>query len=809
MMTPLRSLRKTRGLSITIVLLLGFGIGANTALFSLCRALLLRPIPGVRNSDELVRVRRTQYGRSQGNQSYPDYLDLRDQSRTVAGLVAERLVSLRLAGPAAQIVQGAVVTGNYFKVLGPSAAAGRLLGSEDDRVPGGHPVVVVSESFWRRQLAGDPQAVGAALNMNGYPFTIVGVVAAPFEGVDSGERTAIWMPVMMVNQAMPRSSGYRFLEERSAGWLTWYGRMRGGVTPAGVAREWNGIAARLEAQYPGTNNGRRWEIEAHASMDRDRRSSISRLVALLFAAVCLVLLIACGNVANLLLARAAGRAREMAIRLALGAGRAVLVRQLLTESLLLALAGGMLGLTLAPWMTAVLSKVWNQHLAFVVDWQVLAFALAASLLCVLVCGLAPAWAASSTNVAGVLKDGTPGSGRGRGRLQRIFVVAQVALSVALVAAGALVLGSMRRIVSIPPGFEKNVVMISMDVSLLGYTAYRGTQFFTDLARRVAALPGVRSVSLGKSSPAADWTDRVNVYRPGEMPAEGSTEEPAAIRADRNTVAPSYFATLGIPLIAGRDFTAADREGSAPVAIVSQALAKRLWRGGNAIGRQVLMAADTRMAPRPLEVIGVAADAHYRTLLDEPPSVLYIPLSQNYDSISRLMVAVNGAPGDFKEPLRRAVQQFHPDLPVRSASTVQEQIDQSLWQRRAVADVLALFGVLALVLACTGIHGVVAHSTAQRAREIGIRMALGAKRGDVLREIAGRAVRMALVGIAIGIGLAAWAKPAVSGYLYRAEGVNAITFGAVAVLFVAIALLAAALPARRAASIDPSSALRME
>jgi predicted permease len=809
MMMPLRSLRQTPGLSITIVLLLGFGIGANTALFSLCRALLLRPIPGVRDSGELVRVRRTQYGHSQGNQSYPDYIAFRDRSKTIVGLAAERLVSLRLAGPAAQIVQGAAVTGNYFQVLGATAAAGRLLGTDDDRIPGGHPVVVVSEAFWRRQFAGNPQAVGAAINLNGYPFTIVGVVAAPFEGVDSGERTAIWMPVMMVKQAMPRSSGYPFLQDRGAGWLTWYGRLRAGVTPAGVEREWNAIAARLEAQYPTTNHGRRWEVDDHASMDRERRGSMSRLVGLLFAAVCLVLLIACGNVANLLLARGAGRAREMAIRLALGAGRAVLIRQLLAESLLLALAGGTLGLTLAPWMTSVLSKVWNQSLAFVVDGQVLGFALAASLLCVLVCGLAPAWAASSTNVATVLKDGTPGSGRGR--LQRTFVVAQLALSVALVAAGALVLGSMRRIVSIQPGFEKNVVMISMDLSLLGYSADRATQFFTDLARHAAAMPGVHSVSLGKSSPAVDLSDRVNVYRTGEIPAEGFAEEQAAnaIRADRNTVAPSYFATLGIPLIAGRDFTAADRAGSALVAIVSQALAKRLWRGGNAIGRQLLMAADARTAPMPLEVIGVAADAHYRSVLDEPPPVLYIPLLQNYDSVSRLMVAVNGAAADFKEPLRRAVQQFHPDLPVRPTSTVQEQIDQSLWQRRAAADVLALFGLLALVLTCTGIHGVVAHSTARRAREIGIRMALGAKRGDVLREIAGRAVRMALAGIAIGIGLAAWAKPAVANYLYGAEDVNAITFGAVAVLFVAIALLAAALPARRAASIDPALALRME
>jgi predicted permease len=791
-------MRKNLGLSITVVLLLGFGIGANTALFSLFRAILLRPIPGVKDSGDLVRIRRTQNGRVQGNQSYPDYVDFRDQSKTVQSLVAERLIPIRLAGPPAQIVSGAIVTGNYLPALGAKAAAGRLLGPEDDRMAGAHPVVAISEAFWRRQMGGDAGAVGRTLSLNGSTFTVVGVVAAPFEGVEYGEHTSIWMPMTMVREAMTRQRDYHWLSERRAGWLTWYGRLRADAGIGGALREWNAIASRLEAAYPETNKGRRFEIHANAAMSPGQRAGLSGLLGLLFAAVVLILVIACGNVANLLLTRATGRTREMAIRLALGASRGALLRQLLGESLLLGLASGAAGLLLAPWIVGILSQVWRSEMpqVSVTDWRVLAFTLGTSLVCVVLCGLAPAWSASSTNVAAAIKDASPVGARGRGRMQRVFVVAQVALSVALVVTSGLVLGSMRRIVGIEPGFQaRGVTMATMDLSLLGYTPERGTQFYLDLVRHVSSLPGVRSASLGKSSPAVDWSDRVNL----------SSLNTGTLASDRNVVAPGYFATLGIALIAGRDFTPADRTGSAPVAIVSKALADKLWHGENAVGRQIVVPTDERKAA--FQVVGVAADSRYRSVLDDPPLLMYVPLTQNYDSIARLMVAVDGRAEDLKEPLRQAIQRFNPELPVRTVDTMEEQIAQGLWQRRAASSVLGFFGVLALVLACTGIHGVLAYAAAQRTREIGIRMALGAVRGDVLRQVTGHAMRLVLIGIGVGVPLAAWAKPAVAGFLYRADGVNVLTFAGVAALFVAVALVASAVPARRAASIDPVTALR--
>ena len=582
MLPALRSLRKNLVFAFTIVVLLGFGVGANTALFTLFRAILLRPVPGVKDPGELVRIRRTQYGRVQGNQSYPDYLDFRDTSKTVTGLVAGRLIPILLPGPPARIANGAIVTGNYFVSLGVKAAAGRLLDPDDDR--GEHAVVVVSERFWKRELGGDIRAIGVTLRLNGFPFTVVGVAAAPFEGVEFGEHSDLWMPMSMVHRAMTRNPQHPWLALREAGWLTWYGRLRPGMGLGAAQREWDviaDIADRLAAAYPGTNRGRRFEIDANAAMAPNQRAEIRSLLGLLFVAIGLILAIACGNVANLMLARAAGRSREMAVRLALGASRWTLLRHVLQETLVLAPASGAVALLLAPWMSGLLGRVWQQEIPDTpaLDGRVLAFSVAASLGCLLLCALAPAWAASSTDVAGAMKQTPAASGLARGRVQRAFAIAQIAFSAALVIACGLVLDSLRRIAAIQPGFRPDgVVMATMDLSLLGMSPETGTEIFQSLVRHVSAMPGVRSVSLGKSSPAVDWSDRVEL---------------AGFPTDRNIVAPGYFRTLGIRLVAGRDFTDADRAGTAPVAIVSQSLAARLWKDGHVIGRMV------RTPARPL------------------------------------------------------------------------------------------------------------------------------------------------------------------------------------------------------------------
>jgi predicted permease len=410
----------------------------------------------------------------------------------------------------------------------------------------------------------------------------------------------------------------------------------------------------------------------------------------------------------------------------------------------------------------------------VLDVRVLGFNLAATLLAVALFGIAPAWFSMRASLRS-------------GRVMSAWVVAQVALSLALVVNGALVLGSMRRILAIEPGYRAASVLItSMDLSLAAFTPERGTQFFASLIERVGQLPGVRSATIAKSSPAVDWSDRVEVT--------------GGWSADMNIVAPGYFQTLGVPLLAGRDFAAADRPSAA---IVSKSLADRMWPGGNALGQR--LTAGTRT----LEVVGVAADTRYRTVLEAPPALIYIPLFQNYDSIGRLMVDAAGDPAAMKETLRRVVQQANPELPVRGVATLQEQIDDSLWQRNAAATLLTLFGVFAIVLACAGIYGVVSYATAQQTRDIAIRMAIGAERIDVLRQVLARTIRLAAAGIAIGAPLAFWAKPALAGMLYAATGTETVTFAGAALLFVLVAALAAAVPARRAATIDPALALRAE
>lgn len=802
-------------MTTTVILLLGFGIGANAALFSVIRAVLLAPIPGVRHSDSLVRVRRVQNGRAQGNAGYPDYVDYRDGAKTLDGLIAERLIQMRLSGPPAQLIASAIVTGNYFSVLGVKPAAGRLFTQEDDRVPDGHPVAVISDTLWRRQFGGAADVVGRKLVLNGYPFIVVGV-AAGFAGVEFGESTAIWIPMAMVKQAMPRNRDYAFLSERRAGWLTYYGRLKPGVPAAAAESELKGIAHNLEVQYPESNRGRGVRVDVGADRTVERRAGVRDLLLTVSIAVCLVLLIACGNVASLQLSRAAARGREMAIRLAIGAGRAALVRQLLTESLLLGLAGGGLGLLLAPWMVTGLRGAfrWEELPrtdAAVLDPTVLLFALGVSLAAVLLAGVAPVWFAARTDPAAALKQGAP-SGRGRARVQSAWVVAQVTLSVALVTAGTMMLRSMQRVHGIDPGYRaERIALATIDLSVAGYTPERGTQFFLDLKERVERLPGVRSVSMGKSSPALDWSDRVVLFRNGEAPpiARDYGEVPGGFLVDRNIVMPDYFRTLGIPLLAGRDFARTDGRGTRPVAILSQALAAKLWPGANPLGQSIVMPSIRQPSPEPVEVVGVVADSRYRSILNAPVPLLYSSVLQEYDSIARVMAAVEGDPAEFKTPLLRALHEADPELPVGSIETMQEQIARMMWRQRAAATLLTFFGVLALGLACAGVYGMVAYTVTQRTREIGIRMALGADRAAVVGRVTGQALRLTGLGIVLGLPVVFWTHQTLAAFLYRTETLDIGVMAAVPLLFGAVALAASFAPSRRAATIDPAISLRQE
>jgi predicted permease len=608
---------------------------------------------------------------------------------------------------------------------------------------------------------------------------------------------------------MTRNPTYSWLTERRAGWLTYYGRLKPGTALPAARAELDTIARRLELSYPESNAGRGFEVSPHPSMSPEQRASAMDLLLLLSAAVGIILLIACGNVACLLLARATSRIREMSIRLALGASRWELMRQMLAESVLLGAGGAALGLALAPQLLRLFQTSWgpgglSTSRAAILDPGVLGFALGVSLLAVVLFGIAPAWMTAAVDISSALKASSPQTGRTRGWLQRGWVIAQVMLSVALVTGGSLVLRSMQKILAIDPGYRSNqVVMASMDLSLLGYSAERGTQFYLNLAERVSSLPGVRSVSLGKSSPAVDWSDRVVAFREGEVAT------PGAITTDRNVIAPGYFRTLGISLLAGRDFNLADRTGSQGVAIVSKTLANSLWPAQNPIGKRIVLPDVSRAIPQLLTVIGVAADSRYRSVLDQPSSLLYVPLAQNYDSIARLMVSVDGDPSRFKSTLRHAIELANPDLPIRTIDTLPEQVSRSLWRRRAALWLLTLFGVLGLTLACAGVHGVVAYSTMQRTREIGIRMALGADRASVAGLILKQALKLTAIGIVLGLPIALWSKPLLTSFLYGASSLEPVVLAAVPLLFGIMAVAASFVPARRASAIDPAITLRQE
>ncbi|MCU1236014.1 MAG: permease, partial [Candidatus Solibacter sp.] len=736
--------------------------------------------------------------------SYPDYLDIRDRAATLAGVAAHRSGAVRLSGEPAQLISAAIVTGNYFTVLGVRPAAGRLLTPDDDHVSDAHPVAVISELFWQKQFAGDPAVVGRSVALNGYPFTVIGV-AESFSGIEFGQSNAVWVPMAMVRHFMTRQPDYNWLTNRRAGWLTFFARLKPGVTATAAQAEINGIARDLESRYSDTNQGREFRVEPRADLTAEQAASLRSLLGMLLLAVSVVLLITCGNVAVLLLARATARVPEMALRLALGAGRSALVRMLLLESTILALASAALGVLLAPWMVAALRRAcrWEDLTRSdfsVVNWNVLAFTAGVSVLCVVLFGLPPAWFAMRTDPAAGIRNGSAQAGGARSLLQSAWVVAQITLSVALTAGGGSVLHSMQRILAIDPGYRPQpVVVATLDLSVLGYSPERGTRFLLELTERLSRYPGVRAASTAKSSPAVDWSDRVAVF--GEGDAKGR------LTVDQNRVTPQYFRTLGIPLLAGRDFARTDTAGRAPVAILSKSLADHLWPGADPIGRRIVIPIDREPLPPPVQVIGVAADSRYRSILDAPPYIVYTSVLQGYDSIARVMVAVDGAPGQFRTTLRQAIGQMDPALPVAGITTLQEQIGAGLWRERAAATLMGFFSVLALGLACAGLYAIVAFTVARRTREIGIRMALGADRPAVVRGVVSFALRHALAGIAIGVPLAFLARPTLRPFLYRAPSLDGVLLLGVPLLFVAIAMAAAAFPARRAASTDPSITLR--
>ena len=799
----LRTLRKNPGVAVTTVLSLGIGIGATTAIFALVNGLLLRPLPGVAEPERLVNVYRQHRGDPHLDYfSSPAYRDYRDSTDMLNGFAVytDRALSLTRNGES-QLVASQIVSGNYFDVLGTRPAQGRFFLPEEDRGSGSHPVAVVSYTFWQRRFGGDPNMVGQTLILNGMPFTVIGIAPRGFGGTFVGFVFDLWIPTAMAPSVLRRSD----LEERDNIWLEAVGRLRPGVSLPQAHAALNTVARRLEREHPEDRN---FEVVLApvSGLDEELRGGVIGFLAVLMVVALFLLLIACVNVANMLLARAAARGREIAVRLALGMGRRRLLRQLLTESVVLALLGGAAGLLLASWGVAALRQFELPPgvplvLDFSLDYRVLGFALLISVLSGLAFGMVPARQAARPELVTALKDASARPGRGS-RIRSAFVVGQVAVSLLLLITAGLFLRALQRAASLDPGFDAGrVEVVTLDPSVLGYDASRSSELFQQVGERVATLPGVEAVALASTTPLGLGNlfggTRISVQVPGQQPPPGQD----AFKLESSTVGPGYLDVLRIPLLKGRDFTLADREGTPRVAIVNETMAERFWPGQDPIGQRILYEGQE------VRIAGLARDSKYARVNEDPKDFLYLPYAQNLQSRMTLFVRTSGEPSAIAPALRHEIRALAENLPVLNLMTMEDSIAVSRLPQRIAATVATVLGLIGLLLAGVGIYGVVAYSVAQRRREIGIRMALGAHQGTVIRLVLRQGLVLVLSGVAIG-GLAAFGlSQLLAGLLFGLNPGDPVTYVGIAALLVLTALMASFLPARRAARTDPTMAFR--
>ena len=799
-------------LSAAAIVSLALGIGANATIFSVVNALLFSSV-GVREPARLVSL----YTRDERNPgfaplSHLNWRDYRDQSKTFDEVLGYDWAGMSVATGQgeAELVVGQMVSGNYFDVLGVEPALGRAFTPEEDGAPGAYPVAVVGHKFWRERLAGAADTPGRRVRINGHPFTIIGVAPASFRGTDVGVEPALWVPMAMNRVIRPNESA-NWYDERRGLFVNAIGRLAPGATIESARAELEGIGKRLAAAYPEENGGRNVQLVplSQATIHPGFRGGVVAAMTMLMSVVGLVLLIACANVANLLLARASARRKEIAIRLSIGAGRARLVRQLLTESLVLALCGGAGGLLVATWgRGALLAFLPGDQLPLALeldlplDARVLGFTFVVSLLTGFLFGLAPALQATRPDLVSGVKDATADPGTTRGRkvgFREVLVAVQVALSlVALIGAGLFV-RSLAAAQEIDPGYDPtHLAVVSFDVGLQGYDQPRAEQFWERALERVRALPGVAAAAVAQAGPMQGTMTRT-VFR------EGQESEKDGRHVQVNAVGAGYFDALGVPVLRGRAFRPGDRAEAPKVVVVSETMAKTFWPGEEALGKRFRFFGD----PYTVEVVGVARDQKVNFLGEEPQPYIYQTLAQRHYSGVTLIVRTDGDPEPVLAAAQRELRALDRALPLVGAMSVERLLADSLWAPRMGASLLALFGFLALALAAIGIYGVMAYAVQLRSREIGIRMALGAARREVLWLVARRGMAVVGLGLAIGLLLTTGATRLVANMLFGVSPLDPPTFAATAALLAAVGLAANLLPARAASATDPASVLRSE
>jgi macrolide transport system ATP-binding/permease protein len=811
-----RMLAQGRGFTVAAVLCLALGIGANTAIFSLASAVLWRPLP-VERPGQLVEIVRGD-GMNGDSMSHPDYQAISERNDTLAGLAISSLTELSFShGGQGQTIGGELVSGNYFDVLGARPALGRGFLPEEDRTPGRHPVAVVSHDFWLSQLGGDPQMVGKTIRLNNRQFTVVGVAPPGFRGTNAPFASAVWLPVMMIEATMrSRQTLYDRDFEFAA-----TGRLKSGVSLAQAQAQLETLNRQLELANP-------LPVDRSGGADADRSLKLARArgfiapfrpmaktaTALLSAVVGLVLLIACANVANLLLARAAARRKEIAVRLALGAGRMRLIRQLLTESFLLALLGAVAGLLIAFWINQALMALeppvpaaWNFQIDLRLDAQALGFTILVTFFTALLFGLAPAMQASKPDLVPALKDemSAPAAGGRRLRwlsLRNALVVAQVAVSLVLLVGAGLFIRSLQHVQRLDLGFKtENRLALSFNLEALGYDEARIREFAARAVTHLAALPGIESASAANALPLGF----MGFGAPVEI--EGRPTPPIARPrfVTNQLVGLDYLRTLGTRLVRGRDFTARDTATAQRVAIINERMASRFFPNEDPLGKRLRIGEpDTPFC----EIVGVAQDVTF-SLGENPGPAVYRPLAQQSSRWLTLIVHTKGDPKAQIAAVRSAVQAIDDNLPAQEIKTLEEIVSLQFWPARMLAGLLASLGSVGMLLASVGVYGVMSYSVARRTREIGVRMAMGAQSRDVVKLIVGQGLGLALAGAAIGLALSAVATRFLSKLLYGVSATDPATFAGVGLFLIGVALLACYLPARRATKVDPLAALRRD
>jgi macrolide transport system ATP-binding/permease protein len=803
-----RMLRRSPGSSLLAILCLTLGIGANAAVYSWIEGLLLRPYPAVVDQDRLFVLAGSARGTTEWDDvSWPDLQDLGRNSPLLESVIADKITGTTLSfDNRAQRVPGSLVSANYFEALGVRPVLGRGFEPGEDVGRNAHPVTVISHQMWRERFGGDPGVIGKTQVFNGVPHWIIGVAPESFHGTFVNYAMQFWVPASMQEVFDPSGSGsgYR-LDDRGARWIEGFVRLKPGVTVSQAQAQLSAVARGLETAYPETNRGRGVTLIPLWQSPFNGAGELLPVLRIAAAVVFFVLLIACANVSNLFLVRSFGRQQEMTVRLALGAGRWRLLRQLLTEALILSTLAAAGAVIIAHWCRNVLVLFFPPrggaplNLSATLDARVLALSGGVCLLSTLLFALAPALQASRIDLAGALKSGAGSvvAGGGRMQIRSGLVVAQIALSFVLLVGASLLMRSLAGIRSANPGFSTSVLITSVDLSASGYDRAHEKDFQDRLLERVQALGGVESAAYARTRPFG--------YRPyssAPIAVDGYQSAPdEQPTAPYNEVGPGYFATTETPLVAGREFTNADDEGAPPVAVVNEAMAARYWPGRDPIGGTL------RVQGRPMQVVGVARNVKYETLLETPKPFFYVPLSQNFAGNVSLNLRTSQPPATMALALGRAFHALDPTLAPSEVITMREQVDRSPSTQRVGVTLLGVFGGLALLLATIGLYGVMAYVVQQSTRELGLRMALGATASDLLRLVVSRGLRLTGIGVALG-GAAALGLTRLLGYLlYQVSPRDPAAFGSALVIMALAAWAACLAPAWRAARTEPVRALR--